>query len=214
MKTIYLVRHGESEGNVGPIGQTAETPLTDNGRRQAALVGDRCAKIDIDTIICSTMVRARQTADYILEKNPKPIEYSDLFIERRRPSASLGVSKDDPDAVEAENEIVEKFHLPGYRHSDEENFDDIKIRVQKAFEYLESRKEDSLLVVSHGMFLRVMAAYLVLGDKLNAEECRQFLRTMGTENTCISVFRYEKGHEWRPWQLLRWNDHAHLGELK
>jgi len=37
-KTIYLVRHAESEGNAGKVNNTHETPLTEKGRAQAALI--------------------------------------------------------------------------------------------------------------------------------------------------------------------------------
>ena len=211
MKTIYLVRHGESEGNVGPIHQTHTELLTPNGRRQAALLGERFSKIEIDVVICSTAVRAKETADFILEKNPTPVEYSDIFIERRRPSSHAGVAKDDPDAIETEQSILDNFHVPGFRHSDEENFEDLKDRARKAFEYLVARPEDRIAVVTHGMFLRVMAAYLMFGEKLTSRECNQFMWKMSTENTCISVFRYQKDLPDRNWQMMRWNDHAHLG---
>ena len=79
MKTIYFVRHGESEGNVGHIRQTADTPLTDEGRRQAVTIADRAARLDFECIVSSTMERARQTAYPILERTAKPIEYSELL---------------------------------------------------------------------------------------------------------------------------------------
>ena len=63
MKKIYFVRHGECEGNVGPIRSSEESPLTKKGQKQANIVAKRCAKLSIDIIICSTMVRTKQTVE-------------------------------------------------------------------------------------------------------------------------------------------------------
>src|SRR3989338_3304650 len=73
MKTVYLVRHGESSTNVGGPILGAETPLTNNGRAQAVTVAERCTRIPIDVIISSTHVRARETAEAVSAKVSKPI---------------------------------------------------------------------------------------------------------------------------------------------
>ncbi|MGB3329032.1 MAG: histidine phosphatase family protein [Thermomicrobiales bacterium] len=60
---LYLVRHGQTEGNAKHlfIGST-DLPLDPLGERQAVEVGDRFASIAIDALISSPMLRARQTA--------------------------------------------------------------------------------------------------------------------------------------------------------
>ena len=210
MKKIYFVRHGESEGNVGPIRQTEATPLTEKGRSQAAFVAERCAKLNFETIICSTMVRARETADAILKKVSKPIEYSDLFVERRRPSEVLGKSKDDPVALGINKEIHEKFHL-GFRFSDEESFEDLKNRALATLDYLAKRPEENILVVTHGFFMRIVMACVVCGEGLTGDESLRFIRTFHMENTGITVLMHDEKDEKTPWWLWIWNDHAHLG---
>jgi bisphosphoglycerate-dependent phosphoglycerate mutase len=96
MKTIYFVRHGESETNAGDIllGPTAQ--LTEKGKEQAQFIAERCAKIFFEVIISSTYPRAKDTAQVILERNKTPIEYSDLFVERRQPTSIVGSKKTDP----------------------------------------------------------------------------------------------------------------------
>ncbi|HTH93327.1 MAG TPA: histidine phosphatase family protein [Candidatus Paceibacterota bacterium] len=211
MKKIYFVRHGQSEGNSGPIRQTAETPLTEKGREQAQIVAKRCKNIPTELMVCSTMVRTRQTADAILAEVPQPVEYSDLFVERRRTSDELGKPKDDPKALEVEKVIVEHFAEPGFRYSDEENFDDLKERAKKALEYLANRPEETILVVSHGFFMRVLMSYVVFGDELTGKECQQFIRKFETENTSISVIEGMPVPLGMRWSMWIWNDHAHLG---
>jgi broad specificity phosphatase PhoE len=213
MKKIYFVRHGESEGNAGPIRQTALTPLTERGKSQATYVAAQCAKLPVEVIISSTMTRAKQTAEIILKKVARPIEYSDLFIERRRPSEVLGKRQDDPNALLAEKEIKLHFHEPGWRFSDEENFDDLKQRAGKALKYLAERSEENILVVTHGFFMRIVIAYILFGENLTGDECVKCIRKFHMENTGITVLGYDHKDEKSPWWLWIWNDHAHLGEV-
>ena len=91
MKTIYLVRHGESEGNAGPLRLGHAGGLTERGREQAQILANRCSKLNVDLIVSSTLQRARETTEYILKKVIAPVEYSDLFIERRNPSEIMGI---------------------------------------------------------------------------------------------------------------------------
>ena len=209
MKNIYFVRHGESEGNIGPIRQTASTSLTDKGKSQANFVAERCSKLPIDVLISSSMNRARETAQIISEKISKPFEESDLFVERRRPSEVLGKPKDDPIAHSAEKEIKANFSKPGWRFSDEENFDDLKNRALAALDYLAARPEENIVVVTHGFFLRIVMACVVMGRDLQGEECENFIRSFHMENTGITVLGYDDRES--QWWLWIWNDHAHLG---
>lgn len=210
-KRVYFVRHGESMGNAGPIRQHKGSPLTEKGRAQSAVVAERCLKLPFDAIICSTMSRAKETADFILKKVSKPIEYSDLFVERRRPSEQYGAPKGGPIDLKIEREVDAHFHVPGYRYSNEENFDDLKERARAALEYLARRPEEDILVVTHGLFMRIVLAYVVFGDKLSGKEGSQFLRAFHTMNTGITVLMYDENEKESPWWVWIWNDHAHLG---
>jgi probable phosphoglycerate mutase len=210
MKKIYFVRHGESEGNAGPLRQSATTPLTEKGREQAIFIAKRVKKLPAEIIIASPMKRAEETAKFIAEGTGLITEFSDLFVERRRPSISLGKPKDDSEMLALEKILRESHLIPGFRHSDEENFDDLKERAQKALAYLAARPEEHILVVTHGFFMRILVALITMGDTLTAVECEQFIRTFHMENTGLSVFGYDE-KEKSPWWLWVWNDHAHLG---
>lgn len=210
MKKIYLIRHGESEGNIGPVRQTATAPLTKKGVEQARSVAERAANLPIQAIISSTMTRAKETAEAIAKNTSVPVEYSELFIERRRPSEVLGKPKDDPIAILAGKEIKEHFAKPGWRFSDEENFDDLKARALDALQHLAERPEQDILVVTHGFILRILVACVVFGKDLTGEECERFVRTFHMENTGITVLGYDDVNA-NPWWLWVWNDHAHLG---
>jgi broad specificity phosphatase PhoE len=65
---IFIVRHGQSEGNVKGILQgRLDLPLTDEGRRQAQRIGARLAGVALDAIHTSPQTRALDTATAILK---------------------------------------------------------------------------------------------------------------------------------------------------
>lgn len=136
MKTFYLVRHGQSEGNIDPIRQGAGSPLSPEGYAQAAFIAARCRKLPIEAIVSSTFSRASETARLIGEAVGKPVEHSDLFVERRRPSEQLGKPKDHPESLEIQKAMEANLEVPSFHFSDEENFEDLKARATSALAYL------------------------------------------------------------------------------
>jgi len=62
-KRVVLVRHGESEANVGELWQGAtSTPLTEAGQGQAELLRARLQHRQFDVVACSDLERALHTA--------------------------------------------------------------------------------------------------------------------------------------------------------
>jgi 2,3-bisphosphoglycerate-dependent phosphoglycerate mutase len=70
MTTIYLVRHGESEANVRRIFSNGKVdlPLTDLGRRQAALATSWLTERGVSHVFTSPLLRARETAQIIAQR--------------------------------------------------------------------------------------------------------------------------------------------------
>ena len=213
MKTVYLVRHGESETNAGNIMFGKSAKLTARGHEQAKFIAQRCARLPIEIIISSGFLRADETARYIVDTVGKPLEQSDLFAERRHPSFPLGRFKSEPDYVAFEEGFWNKFDDPSWRHEDAENFDDLNARAQAALQLLAGRPEKNVLVVGHGLFTKVLAAKVVFGDGLTGSECIKVLRAFRLENTGLSVFEHDPEHAGGSvWRIAVWNDHAHLAD--
>jgi len=215
MKRVYFVRHGESETNVGDrhIGPTAA--LTEKGRKQASFMARRAHSLPIDIIIASTMTRAQETAGIIAAEIGIPIESSDLFVERIHPSAQRGRLKEDPDSKLYEKEFIERFADPAWRFDDAENFDDLHARAAQALQFLESRPEDHILVVSHGIFMSILVAEIIMGEKLTGSECIRIIRGFYMDNTGLTELEYDASPASRwplPWRLRIWNDHSHLAD--
>ncbi len=204
MKKVFFVRHGESEGNIGEIQQTPETPLTSRGFAQADIIGKRVSRIDFDVLISSSYVRALQTAGRISSITGKAIIQNELFVERVRPSEQVGNKK----ALNAESEkLYLEAWIKGEKYKDGESFKDLVDRAKAALEFLESIPEEVGVVVTHGIFLRVILSVVLLGEYVTPQTCDRFIWLLKTQNTGITEIEKTNG----TWRVVTWNDHAHLG---
>ena len=163
-----------------------------------------------DALVASPMLRAQQTASFISDTTGLRVETSALFVERKRPTIQVDNLKESPEVQAAEREIIRSSGISGYRFADEENFDDLKERAGEALAYLESHSSQSIVVVSHGVFLRNILARAIFGDEMSGKDCTAILETFIASNTGLTVLTYEEARQ-KPWQVLSWNDHAHLG---
>jgi broad specificity phosphatase PhoE len=212
MKTIYMVRHGESETNAGGLILGAEkTALTPRGLLQAEAIAERCERLTIDAIVASPALRTKQTAEVIAKRIGKSIEYEKDFLEWDRGSHRIGKRWDDPELVAGELRIIEHASDPDWREADEETFTDLNARAGRALLFLESRKEENLLLVGHGLFSRILLGRAAFGEDFKGRDFAHLLRFFRTENTGLTVLQFDTPHRRGEWALLTWNDHAHLG---
>lgn len=109
--------------------------------------------------------------------------------------------------------MEKSLHTHGIRVEDGENFDDLIVRADKALVFLQNMPEQSLVVVTHGYFLRTIVARVLLGELLSGEAFRNIQRTTSMENTGLTVLQYCESFEEKPaWRLWIYNDHAHLAD--
>ena len=80
--TIYLVRHGESVGNLNRIclGHT-DLDLTDLGKKQAKCTADALSNVDFSAIYSSDLIRAVHTAEPHALKRGLKISTNEAFRE-------------------------------------------------------------------------------------------------------------------------------------
>ena len=63
---IYLTRHGQTDWNVQKkVMGRCDEPLNEKGREQANQTKELLSNINFDLIICSPLLRAKQTAQII-----------------------------------------------------------------------------------------------------------------------------------------------------
>jgi 2,3-bisphosphoglycerate-dependent phosphoglycerate mutase len=207
MKTVYFVRHGSTEGNEKRAYQHLHTPLSELGRRQAEFVARRFERIPVDIVISSDMERAAETGRCIAERNRLPIVFDPLFQEILRPAIVRGKGRDAPEVLEVMRFLAENWTNARVKHSDEENFFDLKKRALKALAHLAERPERTLLVVTHGTFLCMLICCMMAGEEVCPQWFDRVRHFLVLKNTALSVCEYDHGK----WQLVIWNDHAHLG---
>jgi broad specificity phosphatase PhoE len=207
MKIVYFVRHGSTEGNEERAYQHVHTPLSALGRRQAACVARRFERIPVDIVITSDMERAAETGRCIAERNGFPIVCDPLFQEILRPAIVRGKGRDVPEVLEIMRFLAEHWTNARVKHSEEENFFDLKQRALTALAHLAERLERTLLVVTHGTFLCMLICCMMAGEEVSPQLFDRVHHFLVLKNTALSVCEYDNGK----WQLVIWNDHAHLG---
>ena len=207
MKTIYFVRHGETESNFLKVPGHHTDPLSKRGAIQAELVSGRLAEVGIEVIVSSPYMRAQQTAEKINSVLGKEIVLNTFFEEIKGVSVLRGVPRTDLESQKIRNLIQDKIADPEWHFDDEENFLDVKKRSQAALDMLISRPEECILTVTHGAFLRALMRLMLLGDLLSPELYLKTYHSFGLSNTGVTVCEYD---EKRGWQLIRWNDTVHL----
>ena len=207
-KVVYFVRHGQSVANISAVYQPPDSPLSAEGWKQARCIARRIAKLSFGALISSPFRRAKETAQAIAEETGLEPEYSELFVERIKPSSINGAPIENEAARETWRRWEESLYTPSMRVEDGENFEDIIGRADEALGFLGERTEAALAVVTHGFFLRTLIARALFADMLTEKAFKRFQSVASMENTGLTVLRWRGETGWRLWI---YNDHAHLG---
>jgi uncharacterized phosphatase len=150
MKTIYFVRHAESEATANNIaaGGEFEAPLTDYGRKQAKKTGKGLKDKKIDVIVSSPMIRAIETAKIIAQEigyNPNKIMTNPVFVERK-----LGIYSGRPLA-----EFKQDFDKDAL-HESVESVESLSKRVKDGLKWLSELNAERVVLISHGDVSRAL----------------------------------------------------------
>lgn len=79
---LYIMRHGKTDwNNEHRIQGRTDIPLNDEGRRMAAEAAEEYKDVHFDVCYCSTLVRARETAELLLKNRGVPIIYDERLVE-------------------------------------------------------------------------------------------------------------------------------------
>ena len=152
-KEVFFVRHCESTGNSTGTHAGVEARLTGLGVHQSQAVGARLSSVPVEVIFCSGSARAMETALVVSHLTGIPVREHAFFSGRRRPSAVGGRAHCDLIALKIMTEVYLGYAIPGHRHSDEENLDDLRIRTAAALDFLANYPATKICVVTHGSFL-------------------------------------------------------------
>ena len=203
---IYFVRHGETTYNARDVYQPLDSPLSEQGIRQAEFVAKRFTHIPVDIILSSPLARTKKTTEIINKVFNKQIEWVDELREIKRPSEFIDNNDKHEKVQKIKKLIKENVTDPNWHYSDEENFFDFKKRATQFLEKMSQREEKHILSVTHGEILRMIISVMLFGENLTVNEFNKLQKFLKTINTGITVCEKENNR----WKLLTWNDHAHL----
>ena len=211
-KEIYLVRHGETDWNVKGFcqGSRNDIPLNNLGKEQAIKTGkylseyrQRDSKFDL--VICSPLIRTRETCELICEKigyDIDKVKYMDELKENDKGLVCIGKSHEelrkdkfyndyyktrdsirkirDPIEKTINYEKIMKTVEKKYEIEKEEN---LRKRIYKIINFIKKTNKKKILIVTHGGYILYFLQYL-----FNIYRVQQSYS--GTENCHISYLRY------------------------
>lgn len=148
---LLIVRHGKTDWNKEKrAAGLSDIELNEEGIKQAQIIRDELKETNIDIIISSPLKRAVKTAEIINEYHNKDIILDKDVIER-----NLGIYEGEPNEQEIFNEI--RYYT---KNVFVENGEDCKTYTKRVFDSLDKiikeykEKVDTVLIVSHGFYLR------------------------------------------------------------
>lgn len=189
-KQVWLIRHAESVANAGLTTSQPDTiPLTGKGIEQALRLADSFTQPPA-LIVTSPYTRTQQSAKPTIRRFPTtrqeqwqvqeftylaPARYRETTVTDRTPFVEAYWSRCDPHYMDGEGA---------------ESFADFIQRVQQAIDRLWSCRSEFVAVFGHGLFLRAMIWWLLVGAQpVNAttmSSFRHFLAATTMPNTAIT----------------------------
>lgn len=186
MTHIFLIRHGESEGNAARIlcGQTIPTSLTSRGRSQILEAGRGLKDLPFEAVYSSPITRAVQSAEILSNVLGLGIVPDERFIETD--VGSLAGRNLDQIYLE-DKDWAQEFYTETYVKYGVEKFSKIVNRVREGILDISNRHpEGNVIVVTH---LHPIKSALVLTLKLEPAA----VRNLRVSNGSISVLRVDNG---------------------
>ncbi len=188
---LGLLRHGQTDWNVeGKLQGTSDIPLNETGQRQALAAAAAIKPTEWDLVVSSPLLRARATAQQIVESH----DLGQLIIDDRLLERAFG---------EAEGLSYQEWKTlydPAIGVPGGENLEQLEIRATRMLnEFAEEFRGKRVLAVSHGAFIRKLVR--IASDKRLPLEGERFA------NTSLTKLVYKDAR----WQILHYDGHSLAG---
>lgn len=184
---IYIVRHGETDWNIQELMQGhTDVPLNKTGKEQAKRIASHLKDIHLDIIYSSPLSRAYETAQTINTHHKKKI-ITDASLRERQFGELEGKTYDEVMQFHPALVFNETWNYPGYRPPGGESVNDIIKRVSTfTRKVLKKNPDKSILIVSHGVALRIL-----IGSLLGTPP--ELLNTLRMGNASLTVIEILNG---------------------
>ncbi len=195
---ILLIRHGRQNSSLCNV----DVPLSEEGRKQAVLLGERLLGEQIDAVWSSNLIRAVETADIINDKlkvarvireELKEISFGDM-----EGLSDEVIADRYEDFLRARSKMEKDLTYPGG-----ESASDVLSRTLPVMREIMSRDYEAVAIVTHGGVIRSLVAHY-----LGMDLARVPLLATNLENCGITELWVRK-HDGRV-ILNRFNDASHL----
>lgn len=202
MAKIYLTRHGQTVWNLERRFQGAQdSPLTETGNKQAALLSRRLEDVKFNRVYCSPLGRTKETARLVTGEL-YPMEYCEALKE-----INLGVleGKTRDELMGSDKEQFDNFWNSPENFTIEggESFQDVHNRVIPFFLEEIDHSLENILIVTHAVVKKVIISYLK-GSPLS-----KIWEAPFTQPTSLTVIEPES----KGFRLSLVSDASHLEEL-
>jgi broad specificity phosphatase PhoE len=199
-KTLYLIRHGETDPNRQRIiqGSGLDAPLNSLGHLQALDFYKAYHHIPFELVLTSALIRTHQSVAPFIEAGIPQLILPELN------EISWGVrdgTRIDPEELGYYHSMIQDWKSGLLDRSFEkgESPNQVAKRLTVAIEVLQSRQESTILLCMHG---RAMRIFLCLLLHLPLTE----METFAHSNLCLYVLEFDG----KDWSVRLRNDAHHL----
>jgi len=171
MKTIYFIRHGETTGDIENLyGGDYDDHLTEKGREEAVVLGEKLKEKNIQVIFTSPLMRAQETSEILNRNCNVRVKVDPKLKERNWYGELTGMNKDIakekfPDLVALLGD--RRNTLPGG-----ETYDDFMKRNSEVLqEICMDERYAEVAIVTHGGAMRVLFREILKKGEIDFGNC-------------------------------------------
>ena len=184
-KTIYLIRHGETDLNRRFIiqGSGVDAPLNEYGREQGLAFYRAYKDVDFQLVMTSALRRTSETVAPFIEDNIK----WQAFPELNEMGWGIHEGKSGTPEMEKEYQRINNAWISGdysARITEGESAQELGERLSRFVEILKNTPEERILICSHG---RAISALMCLLKEIPLTEMRLFK----SHNTALYIGHFD-----------------------
>ncbi|MBK9272158.1 MAG: histidine phosphatase family protein [Saprospiraceae bacterium] len=199
-KTVFIIRHGETECNQMGIVQGCgiDSDLNENGYRQSKLFYQHYKHENFQLIYSSQLKRSYQTVEpFIVDGIPYRQDWRIQEINWGEHEGKRG----EPELMMKYQFIIEQWAKGNYHAKPYlgESAAELESRIKMHLEEIENCPESKILICTHGRTLRAMICMLMHLPLSQMENIKQ-------HNTGLYKFRLKK----ESWEAMELNNLTHL----
>jgi broad specificity phosphatase PhoE len=203
-KTLYIIRHGETDLNKRGIvqGRGMDSDLNDKGREQSEAFYQAYKHIPFDKIYTSTLKRTHQTVQKFIDSNIPWTQYPGLD------ELGWGIHEGKESSLEIHSHfqhIIHQWKAGELHHKFEMGESPLEVKERQLTvleKIIEENDDKNILICMHGRALRL---FLCLLTNRSLSEMEAFPHS----NTTL----YKIGYDGNEFHILDFNNTSHLNSI-